>query len=647
MTTSNRLPPAEPLLLAANGHACVAWWHAPLPKSAPSLDAPQPALPAGWMAGGALPLAAVLASSWGEEDISGYDGERALAAALAEGGIGTLRFEWPDSGDSSAASGDASVADLLAAFDAAADRARSLSGCDRLAFIGLRLGALLAAQAAAARDDVDAFVGLLPVASGRVFVREQRMLGAALAPPSSDQSADARVMLGGFEIAADRAAALADLKWPTATATTLRDALLLSPPDVLHPPAADALARMGARVDEWRHRDLSNTLAIAHQADLAPAAVAEVVRWLRERAEDAIGGHVSAGQRVASPANVDEAAWLHTNANGMPVRERLVRIGTDDVSNAPLLAAVLSERDAPTSPPPAMRRGIVLLSSGRERRIGPHRLWVPFARARAARGDVVLRLDIAGVGDSAARAQPDPDGTPELYDRRCVDDVARAIEFLRREHGVGPCSVMGVCSGAFHAWRVALEGVDVQQVVAINPLVFHWRKGASLDPRSHAFGQIDIAAKAGRSMLDPARWWKLLTGRANVGVITGALAARARHAVRLRGRALARLAHWPLRDDLAAELARTCRRGVALHFVFSSREPGLTLLREESGRRGMRLRRDRSIDVCEVEHADHTFAGTAGRAGLYARLDLLLQPVPSMNPVPVVPMSRAPATARP
>ncbi len=660
ITTSSRLPPPRPLLLEARGHTCVAWWHAPCGAA---VDASAPDLPDGWLAGGALPLAVVLASSWGEEDISGYDGQRELASALAEGGLGTLRFEWPDTGDSSAASGDVSIDDLLAAFDAAATRALALAGCRRLAFVGLRLGALLAAHAAMARVDVDSFVGLLPVASGRVFVREQRLLGAGLGRPRPGDAPDAHVMLGGFEVPAARAEALAALKWPAGATTSIAEALLLSPPDAACRPAADALAQLGVGVDEWRHHDLSSTLAIAHHADLAPAAVAEVVRWLQQRADAEGPSQGTAPTAGASPgmqastADADTDAWLHVDTGDVLVRERIVRLGTDEVSNAPMLAAVLGEsmgRPAPgstlspASAEPAAggeRRGLVLLSSGRERRIGPHRLWVPFARQRAARGDVVLRLDIGGIGDSFARAQADPDGAPDLYDPRCVDDIARAIDFLRREHGVGPCTVVGVCSGAHHAWRAALAGVDLQRVVAINPLIFHWNKRASLDPMKNAFGQIDVIADASRSLLDPARWWKLLSGRANFGVITGALAARARQAARLRLRALARRVGWPLEEDLAAELMRTARRGVALHFVFSSREPGLTLLREESGRPGVRLRRDRLVDVCEVEHADHTFAGTAGRAGLYARLDALLESVPSVKTASPAPLSRQAATA--
>src|SRR4051812_9601411 len=211
------VPPPLPLLLDASGHTCVAWWHAP----APGADAQAaPALPRGWLPAGALPPAVALASSWGDEDMAGYDGLRALAVSLAGAGLGTLRFEWPDTGDSSAETGRTSPADALAAFDAAASQARALSGCDRLALVGLRLGALLAAQLAQARDDVDALVGLMPAASGRSFVREQQAPGVGTpvphpAPPpgTSLDPGDLPVTLGGFTQSVRGVEALSALRW--------------------------------------------------------------------------------------------------------------------------------------------------------------------------------------------------------------------------------------------------------------------------------------------------------------------------------------------------------------------------------------------------------------------------------------------------
>ena len=676
MPRSAATPAPQPLLIDAAGHTCVAWWHAP----APAVDAATaPALPRGWLPAGALSMAVVLASSWGEEDMSGYDGQRALAVALAEGGLGTLRFEWPDTGDSSAATGSTSIADALAAFDAAAAQALALSGCDRLAFVGLRLGALLAAHAAVARADVDALVALLPVASGRAFVREQRLLGAGVpapvhapAPGQAFDPAELPMLLGGFAQPVRRLEALSALKWPADAASPVREALLLWPPAAAVRSVAAALAQSGMGVREWAHEDLAGALGVAHQVRLAPVAIAEIVRWLQERAGDAAPAREAVAIDEASAAFDDgdavatarlEAAtgavlalaaagartWMRLRAGGVAVRERVVRIGDVRDREPPMLAGVLSERD-PTGPLGASRpgrRGVVLLSSGRERRIGPHRLWVPWARERAAQGEVVLRLDVAGIGDSPRHASPDPQRRPEHYDARCVDDIARAVAWLRREHDVGDVTVMGLCSGAFHAWQAALAGADVQQVVAINPLVFHWTPEISLEPTANAFGQIRIAGDAVRSLRDPARWWKLVTGRVNWRVIGRALAARARHALRLRARGVARSLGWPLDNDLAAELAQASDRGVSLNFVFSCHEPGLTLLREEAGRRGMRLARDSRVKVCVIAHADHTFAGTAGRAALYASLDTLVQSAPSMPSSPVVSSSHRSATVQP
>jgi len=639
--------PPRPLLVAAGAHTCVAWWHAPAQARAADCA---PGLPRGWLAPGPLPLAVVLASSWGEEDMSGYDGLRELATALAEGGIGTLRFEWPDSGDSSAATGDASLADAQLAVDAAAQRARALSGCARLAFVGLRLGALLAAHVAQGRRDVDSLVGLLPLAGGRAFVRHQRLLGASFSEGGAgpDDADPARpVMLGGFEQSASQVAALSALRWPAEPATSLREALLVDLPDADRG-AAEALARMGVRVRERAYRELEDALVVAHNASLAPAAIGDVVRWLQARAlEPALQAAFAPPQAAAA----QEPAWLYARTQRGAVRERVVLLNDPDDSRTPTLAGVLGEHDpagGTDAPGRGPRQAVVLLSSGGERRVGPHRLWVEFARRRAACGDVVLRLDVAGVGDSDRHRRADPDGAPTRYDPRCVIDVARAVDYLRREHGVGRVSVMGLCSGAYHALRAALAGVDVQQVVAINPLVYRWSKDLPMDPGDLTRGLDPVAARAVRAIVDPRRMWKVLSGRASIGDFAGLVWERLRRVVRRRLRALACLAHRSAQEKLGVELARTGRRGVDLEFVFSRGDLGLALLREESGRQLARLVREERVKICEMPREGHTFGSPAARQELYARLDLLLQVAPAAPPsAPVsITVSQRPLAAR-
>ena len=559
------------MLIEAAGHTCLAWWHAPAAS-----------------ASAALPLAVVLASSWGEEDMAAYDAQRALAIALADGGLGTLRFEWPDTGDSSAATGSTTIADALAAFDAAAARALALSGHERLAFVGLRLGALLAAHAAAARLDVDALVALLPVAGGRAFVREQAVIGAGLVSPLPGalvDPAELPVSLGGFALPVRRLEALCALRWPTAATTSVLEALLVRPPHAAGRAASDALARMGMRVREWVHTDPSD----------APAIV-EIVRWLRERAADATvmrGVPAIEDFGVADPANgranaalakarldaataavlalarADAPVWMRLRERGVALREGVVRIADP---GEPALVGVLSERDS-NAEDATPREAIVLLSSGRERRVGPHRLWVPWARHRAALGDVVLRLDVAGVGDSAPRPHDHVD------DARNAGDVARAVAWLRREKGVAACTVVGIGAGATRAWRAALEGLAADRIVAIDPTRLRRQPRRATPP-----------------------------------------SARATRALRLCARGAARLLR-PSGDELAIELARSAARGVSLNLVLSQGGAGIA-----AARRGLRLLRDGQVTIRRIAPAHPDFAGVADKDRLYACLDALLSP---------------------
>jgi alpha/beta superfamily hydrolase len=564
----------QPVYLEAAGHACAAWWHAPAALAAPP-----------------LPLAVVLASSWGEEDVESYGDQRALAEALADAGLGVLRFEWPDVGDSSAPTGGATIADALAAFECAAEVARQRSGHGRLAFVGLRLGTLLAAHAAVVRCDVDALVALLPVANGRAFVREGRLLGGDGDAMQGRDEISGALMFGGFALPQPRATELAALNWPTTSATTITDAFILSRPGSPGLPCADALARMGVRVREWVAVEPATS-----EVRLAPEAIAEVVRWLRERALDpAAAPHAPPPERASGTATT-----LQARVRRASVRERVCEISMPRANGelAPTLVGVVCERDvaaggaerAETERAP--RRGVLMLASENARRIGPHRLWVSFSRERAARGDIVLRLDVAGHGDSAPRPGrlAEDDGDVDPFDPRAVDDVARALAWLRRERGVDACTVIGIGAGAHHAWRAALYGIDLQHVVAVNPPVFQ------RSTQAHEFDRVPLS-------------------------VTEYLLARARRALGLRRREAGQLVPPPLREDLSAELAHLSRRGVTLDFLFSEGEAGIALLQDAAPRGGARRRRDGPVRVGEIGRADASFARPAARAALYARLD--------------------------
>lgn len=92
--------------------------------------------------------AVLLCNPFGEEAVRAHRAYRVLARRLDEAGYPTMRFDYAGTGDSSGETGEHGVADWLADIAAAADALRADSGQSRIAVIGLRLGATLAALAA-------------------------------------------------------------------------------------------------------------------------------------------------------------------------------------------------------------------------------------------------------------------------------------------------------------------------------------------------------------------------------------------------------------------------------------------------------------------------------------------------------------------
>jgi hypothetical protein len=431
---------------------------------------------------------------------------------------------------------------------------------------------------------------------------------ASAAPGVLVDPAELPVAVGGFALSARRVEALSALRWPAAATTAVLEALVLRSPKSPGRVAADAFARLGMRVREQ-----------ACEAPAGATGIAEAVRWLRERAADATvmrGVRAVEGFGIADPGNgqvharlaaarlevataavlalamADAPAWMRLQEQGVAVRERVIRIGDGD---EPTLVGVLSERDPVDAPhahrPP--RHGILLLSSDGQRRVGPQRLWVPWARRRAACGDLVLRLDIGGTGDSTA-----PASTRDVpLDERVLDDVARALAWLRREAGAGACTIVGIGAGARQAWRAALADAGARQAIAIEPA---WRA-------------------------DP--------------VVPAAAMSRAHRALRGCARAVARLTRGTVDHDLLRALGGGDARGVRVDLVLAGRE---ARERPRTGRRWERLLREGRLAVCRVAQAHPGFTSPSDREALYARLDALVQARTATGPA----LPRAQALAR-
>ena len=108
----------------------------------------------------------------------------------------------------------------------------------------------------------------------------------------------------------------------------------------------------------------------------------------------------------------------------------------------------------------------LILNAGIVHRVGPFRIHVDIARQLAQRGFATLRLDLSGLGDSAART-----GKIEIEDRALLD-VSDAMEFLEQETGVNRFTLLGLCSGAYNAHRIAVKDERIVGSVFMDGIVF-------------------------------------------------------------------------------------------------------------------------------------------------------------------------------
>lgn len=139
--------------------------------------------------------AALLCNATGHEYERSHKAVRQLAVQLARADHHVLRFDYYGTGDSSGSSEDGSLECWRDDIGDAIDECRRLTGCEHVTLIGLRLGATLAAQTAAERDDVDGLILYAPVTDAEALFADwkqaqaehDRAHGRSAADPALDE----------------------------------------------------------------------------------------------------------------------------------------------------------------------------------------------------------------------------------------------------------------------------------------------------------------------------------------------------------------------------------------------------------------------------------------------------------------------------
>jgi alpha-beta hydrolase superfamily lysophospholipase len=558
-------------------------------------------------------LGLILCNPFGYEAVCAHRGVRALAEAAAARGIHALRFDYSGTGDSADIEPQS---DQLEAWTqdvaAAAAELQRRTGVDRVCLLGIRLGALLATLAAPRCRGVAGLILIAPVISGRRYLRELRTtrLAAALRietgesagePLDSESTSDGSLEVGGFAISAATQTALAHVDLAAPGAAAAPAVLLL---DNINAPAARAwsevLSALGVETRYLALPGLIEMAITAPQAATVPhAMVAAVLDWLQSIPAASDGPETSAPPLPVSRTEDEVLTLVGAGPRRAALTERPVFLDP-----GVMIFGIVTEPRRGES----RRRGVILLNAAADYHIGAGRIYVSLARSWARRGYCVLRLDFAGVGDSATRPGHPDDA---VFPADALQDIRAAIDYLRIRYGIGDVTLAGLCSGAYHALRAAVAELPVSRILMVNPLNFFWKKGMALSELQLA-EVVRFPAVYRERLFSFRHWGLLLTGRVSIWRIIRVYVRRVLLALESALREWARALRIQLPQDLGTELQRIAARGVRVVFVFARGEPGIGLLKLQAGSTVAKLG-----DRCRVhiiDSGDHIFGRRAPRS---------------------------------
>ncbi len=244
---------------------------------------------------------------------------------------------------------------------------------------------------------------------------------------------------------------------------------------------------------------------------------------------------------------------------------------------------------------------VIVMNSGILHRMGPNRLHVKIARALTARGLTVFRFDLSGIGDSEARR----DGL--RYAESTLQEVRAAMDVVERECGIGRFVLLGICSGADNALRLAPLDPRIVGIVPIEGLTFATR-GYAVD-------------RLWRRALLPRTWMRLLRGQLN---LRGSLrTVTQQFAQEPQTKEVLEETVWvlPKAADVAGGLFAFTERGGQANLIYSVREPGWYHYRTGLKKLLAPLVASGKVTVTKIGETDHLFTPLKHQSWLLARLE--------------------------
>jgi len=390
----------------------------------------------------------IICGSFGFEEICARKSVVLLAHELAARGVNVLRFDYSGTGDSLGGPDDADqVETWISNIRAAPAWLRSHAGVSEISLIGLRLGALLAINAADRIDDLATLALIAPPVSGKAWLREGLAFSSMIAPPvGAATRGETGNILTGYRLSDQTAADIKTLDWQKLATIADASILIMAREQMQEAQRVAALATGRTSVDVLPFTGYGQMMC-------DPTASEPPMATLRLLAD-----------RLA--AGVEARAGVPSLPQCLPLQgagfvETPVQLGDDGHINGVLCRPAGGEQ---------RRNIIVLFNAGGIPHTGWARMYVDLARKLAGEGTASLRIDLPGLGDSARPVDP---STIAIISQDLTGQIMAVNDWLN-ERGFVEIALAGSCSGAYHAFRAALSDARVDRLVLLNQVSFAW-----------------------------------------------------------------------------------------------------------------------------------------------------------------------------
>ena len=380
----------------------------------------------GWLHEGSSSRGVVICGAHGFEDLCARSSLRLLAEEISGRGVSVLRFDWRGTADSE---GDSEaphrVADWLGNIGEAARTLVEKTGVSEIVLVGIRLGALLALEAA--RDIAPVRLVLLaPPASGKALGREIEVMSRIFQnkPGAMEDKDFDGVSSAGFRIARETLNDLALVGSRRFSGAASGKVLLLTQ-TADGSPLSDKMRDAGGDVTSEVFEGYAEMMCDPTAALPPVAAIRRITDFVCEGAVLPVGAN-AASRAVPSFARGD-GLLRRSSARDDGVlatdtwRETAAQFGPDN-----RLVGIFCER----AEGERRNRAVIFLNSGGVYHIGWARMFVDMARQLAGSGVASLRMDLRGVGDSLSPAGIDRAPVAPHNPSRSTS-AARSANFVR------------------------------------------------------------------------------------------------------------------------------------------------------------------------------------------------------------------------